>query len=86
MRLHVELENMFLILASFRKMTFLSLIFSPCQDLKSNLEAYIFQVQYLTTKVCLLGTHEEFEDEIKKLEVTRMVVSLLLMLQWATIS
>ena len=49
-----------------RKTAFLSLIFSPCQDLKSNLEAYIFQVQYLTTKVCLLGTHEEFEDEIKK--------------------
>jgi hypothetical protein len=24
-----------------------------------------------------LGTHEEFEDEIKKLEVARMVVSLL---------
>jgi hypothetical protein len=33
-----------------------------------------------------LGFHEEFEDEIKKLEVTRMVVSLLLMLQWATIT
>jgi len=77
---------MFLILASLREMAFLSLIFSPCQDLKSNLEAYIFQVQYLTTKVCLLGAHEEFEDEIKKMEVTRMVVSLLLMLQWATIS
>jgi hypothetical protein len=35
---------------------------------------------------CLLGTHEEFEDEIKKLEVIRMVVSLFLMLQWATIN
>jgi hypothetical protein len=36
---------------------------------------------------CLLGTHKEFEDEKKKnLEVTRMVVSLLLMLQWATIN
>jgi len=35
---------------------------------------------------CLLGTHEEFEDEIKKLEVAWMVVSLLLMLQWATIN
>jgi hypothetical protein len=33
-----------------------------------------------------LGTHEEFEDEIKKMEVAWMVVSLLLMLQWATIN
>jgi len=34
-----------------------------------------------------LGTHEEFEGEIKKkMEVAWMVVSLLLMLQWATIN
>ena len=36
----VELENMFLILVSSRKIVFLSLIFSPCQGLKSNLEVF----------------------------------------------
>jgi hypothetical protein len=36
----VELENMFLILVSLRKIVFLSLIFSPCQGLKANLELF----------------------------------------------
>jgi hypothetical protein len=79
---------MFLILVSSRKIAFLSLIFSPCQGLKSNLKLLESRIDNLIIDLdcCLLGTHEEFEDEIKKLEVTRMVVSLLLMLQWATIN
>jgi hypothetical protein len=36
----VELENMFLILVSLRKIVFLCLIFSPCQGLKANLEMF----------------------------------------------
>ncbi len=36
----VELEDMFLILVSLRKIACLSLIFSPCQGLKSNLETF----------------------------------------------
>ncbi len=43
----VELENMFLILVSLRKIAFLSLIFSPCQGLKSNLEAFGIKNWYL---------------------------------------
>jgi hypothetical protein len=48
---------------------------SRIDNLISDLELFAF-----------LGTHEEFEDEIKKMEAIRMVVSLLLMLQRATIN
>ena len=34
--------------------------------------------------VCLVGSHEDFEDEV--MEVVKMVVSLLWLLLWATIS
>jgi hypothetical protein len=58
--------------------------------LKSNLEAFLgSRIDSLISDLELfafLGTHEEFEDEIKKMEVAWMVVSLLLMLQWATIN